>query len=183
MIVNISDLEMGLKQFKLAKSNISIVQEIITKQLFLYQHLKLDPSNVSLIIIGKKIDGVDTIRVFEKNNVLIDILDTSYNKLKNLSSLEDWNTNYIFWISFLENGKYLDIVKCKLSDIENLKVKKVKVMTYGVTDGEDVVSIVISQQDVKGTDYNVLKDVVTYTFNKRTGKKSTNLDFMAIGYS
>lgn len=182
MVINVKDLERGLKRFRLTKKSSNIVCDVITKQLFLYRKLKLDPSNVSLIVVSKKIEGVDVIRVFEKNNVVMEIIDTSYTRFKNLASLEDWNTDFIFWISFLDEGKFIDIVKCKLSDIENIKAKKVKSTIYGITDGEDVVRIEISLQDIKGAEYEVLKDAIAYTFNKSTGKNLKELDCMVVGY-
>lgn len=182
MVFNMKDLKKGLVKVKLNKKNMQLVQDIIQNQLFLFKHLKLDPSKVSLIIVGKKIEGVDVIRVFDKKNVLIEVLDTSYTRLRNLSSLEDWNTNFILWVSFLENGNYVDIIECKLSDIVNVECKKVKSTIYGVTDGEDVVSINISQHDIKGAEYDVIKACVAHTFNKRTGKDKQDLMCMAVGY-
>ena len=52
MIIGIQSVESGLKRFKLSKKNIELVKGIIEKQLFLYKNLKLDPSNVSLIVFS-----------------------------------------------------------------------------------------------------------------------------------
>lgn len=183
MLICVEDLQENLKSYRLSKKNINLVSEIIEKQLFLYKNLNLNPSKVSLIIVGKKIEGVDVIRVFERNSVLVETLDTSYTRLKNLSSLENWNTSFIFKVSFLEDGQYMEISKCKLSDVIAVNLKKVKNLTYGLTDGSDVMKIDISLQDVKGTEYEILRNAVIYTFNKQTKKKLTDLDCMVIGYS
>ena len=183
MLMSIEDISESLKTFKLSKKNIDLVSDIINKQLFLYKNLNLNPSNVSLIIVGKKIEGVDVIRVFYKNSVLLETLDTSYTRLKNLSSLENWNTSFILKILFVEDGKYIDVSKIKLTDVVSVNVKKVKNITYGVTDYNDVIKVDISLQDVKGAEYEVLKNAVIYTFNKQTKKKLTDLDCMVVNYS
>lgn len=183
MVVNIRNLETGLKKFKLSKSSIEKVDSLIKKQLLVYKQLKLDISNLSMIIVSKKIEGIDVIRVFDKVNIPIEILDTSYTRLMNLSSLQDWNTDFILWVYFLEDKNYVDIVKCKLCDIVNIHFKKVKSITYGVTDGIDSIKIDISQQDIKGAEYEMLKNAVAYTFTKQTGKQSDNLDCLAVAYS
>lgn len=183
MLMSIEDISESLKTFKLSKKNIDLVSDIINKQLFLYKNLNLNPSNVSLIIVGKKIEGVDVIRIFDKNSVLLETLDTSYTRLKNLSSLENWNTGFILKILFIEYGKYVDVSKIKLTDVVSVNVKKVKNITYGVTDYNDVIKVDISLQDVKGAEYEVLKNAVIYTFNKQTKKKLTDLDCMVVGYS
>lgn len=183
MLVDVKNLEEGLKKFKITKKNMNIVIDAINKQLFLCKNLDLNPSKVSLIIVGKKIEGVDVIRVFDKNSVLMEILDTSYTRLKNLNSLENWNTNFMLWITFLEDASFVEIAKCKVTDLVNINVKKVKTLTYGVTDGEEVVKLDISLQDVKGAEYEVLRNAVIYSFNKSTKKKLTDLDCYAVGYS
>ena len=183
MLLRTKELTNGLKKFKLSKKNIGVIEEIVEKQIVLYKSLQLDLSKVSLIIVGKKIEGVDTIRVFENNSVLLEILDTSYTRLKNLSSLEDWNTSFIFWVSFLENGEYIEIAKYKLSDIASINCKKVKTLTYGISDGEDAIKLEISQQDIKGVEYEVLRNAVAHTFKKETGKNVKELNCVVIDYS
>ena len=183
MLMNVEDIPKSLKTFKLSKKNIDLVSDIIDKQLFLYKNLNLNPSSVSLIIVGKKIEGVDVIRVFEKNSVLVETLDASYTKLKNLSSLENWNTSFIIKVLFIDDGSSVEISKIKLNDVISVNLKKVKNLTYGVTDYSDVIKLDISLQDVKGAEYEVLKNAVIYTFNKQTKKKLTDLDCMVVGYS
>ena len=182
MLINVQNLEIGLKKFKLTKKDIDVVSGIIKKQLFLYKNLKLDLSNVSLVIINKDVDGIDTIRVFEHKNIPIETLDLSYEKSKKLITLNENRVSFVFWVSFLEDGKVVEVVRGKLSDISNLTFLKVKSMSYGITDGKEVIKIDISQQDVKGTEYSVLKNAVIYAFNKRTDKKVSDLDCMAVGY-
>ena len=80
MIVSVQSIESGLKKFKLSKKSIELVKDSIEKQLFLFKNLKLDPSNVSLIIVSKKVEGLETIHVFEHNNVPIENLDLSLEK-------------------------------------------------------------------------------------------------------
>ena len=181
MLVSVQNLEVGLKRFRLSKKDIDLVSDVVRKQIFLYKNLNLDPCNVSLII-ARKLEGVDIIRVFEHKNIPIEILDMSYEKSKKLATLKESKVDYIFWVTFLEHGEIVEIVRGKLSDIESLTFKKVKLMTYGITDGAEVIKIDISQQDVKGAEYSILKNAVNYTFNKRTGKKVNDLDCMAIGY-
>lgn len=183
MILNVFNLESSLKKFKLSKENISAINDIIKRELKVYKNLNLDISNLSLILVGKKIEGIDIIRVFNKTSVPIEVLDTSYTRLMNLSSLEDWNTNFILYISFLKDINYVDIVKCKLKDINNIKSKKIKSITYGLTDGKDTIKIDILQQDIKGITYDVLKEVVEYTFRKQTGKTTSNIDCIALNFS
>lgn len=183
MLLKTKELANGLKKFKLSKKNVGVIEQIVENQIVLYKSLQLDFSKVSLIIVGKKIEGVDTIRVFENNSVLLEILDTSYTRLKNLSSLEDWNTSFIFWVSFLENGEYVEIAKYKLSDISNINFKKVKSLTYGISDGVDAIKLEISQQDIKGVEYEVLRNAVAHTFNKETGKNVKELNCVVVDYS
>lgn len=183
MVLNVFNLESSLKKFKLSKDNISVVNNFIRKELNVYKKLELDISNLSLIFVGKKIEGIDVIRVFNKINVPIEILDTSYTRLMNLSSLEDWNTNFILYVSFLKDVNYVDIVKCKLKDISKIKSKKIKAITYGLTDGKEIIKIDILQQDIKGITYDVLREVVEYTFKKQTGKDASNIDCIALNFS
>lgn len=182
MIIGIQSIESGLKRFKLSKKNIDLVKGIIEKQLFLYKNLKLDPSNVSLIIFSNGLGGIESIRVFDHNNIPIENLDLSYEKSKRFSSFEDSKIDFVFWVSFFDNGETVSIVRGKLSDMLNLSYKKAKSVTYGITDGKDVLKIDISQQDVKGTDYEVLKNAIAYTFKKQTGRNCMNLDCMAVTY-
>ena len=182
MVTKFQELDSNLKRFRLSKKSIELVRDVIEKQLFLYRNLKLDPSNVSLVIVSKKIEGIETIRVFEHNNVPIENLDMSYEKSKRLMDLDDSKVEFVFWVSFFDNGETISVVRGKLSDILNLSYKKVKSVTYGITDGRDVIKVDISQQDVKGTEYEVLKNAVAYTFNKQLGKCVKNLDCMAVTY-
>lgn len=182
MLVDVQNLETGLKKFRLSKKDINMVIGIIKKQVFLYKNLKLDLSNISLAIIGKGTDELDIIRVFEHKNIPIETLDMSYEKSKKLVTLNENKVSFVFWVSFLEDGEVVEIIRGKLSDIANLSFKKVKSMTYGVTDGTEVIKIDISQQDVKGTEYSILKNAVIYAFNKQTDKKVSDLDCMAVGY-
>lgn len=181
MLVSVQNLETSLKRFRLSKKDIELVSDVVKKQIFLYKNLNLDPCDVSLIIAGKT-EGIDIIRVFEHKNIPIEILDMSYEKSKKLATLKESKVDYIFWVTFLEHGEIIEIVRSKLSDMGNLTFKKVKSMTYGVTDGTEVIKIAISQQDIKGTEYVILKNAVNYAFNKQTGKKVNDLDCMAIGY-
>ena len=61
MLMSIEDISESLKTFKLSKKNIDLVSDIINKQLFLYKNLNLNPSNVSLIIVGKKIVSIHSL--------------------------------------------------------------------------------------------------------------------------
>lgn len=182
MIVSVQSIESGLKKFKLSKKSIELVKDSIEKQLFLFKNLKLDPSNVSLIIVSKKVEGLETIHVFEHNNVPIENLDLSYEKVKKLISFDDAKIDFVFWVSFFDNGETVSIVRGKLSDMLNLSFKKAKSVTYAVTDGKEVLKIDIAQQDVKGTEYEILKNAIAYTFTKRTGRICKNLDCMAVTY-
>ena len=182
MIVGIQSVESGLKRFKLSKKNIELVKGIIEKQLFLYKNLKLDPSNVSLIIFSTGVGGVDCIRVFDHNNIPIENLDLSYEKSKHFGTFEENKVDFVFWVSFFDNGENISIVRGKVSDMLGLSYKKAKSVTYGVTDGRFVLKVDISQQDVKGTEYEVLKNAIAYTFKKQTGQNCCNLDCMAVTY-
>ncbi len=182
MMMSINNIESGLKRFKLSKKNVDIVRDEIEKQLFLYKNLKLDPSNVSLLIVSKKSEGVEFIRVFEHNNIPIENLDLSYEKSKSLVSFDDSKVDFVFWVSFFDNGTNISVVKGKLSDMLSLTYKKAKSVTYGITDGKSVVKIDIAQQDVKGAGYEILKNAIAYTFKKETGKTCENLDCMAVTY-
>ena len=51
-----------------------------------------------------------------------------------------WIKN-ILKILFIEDGKYVDISKIKLTDVVSVNVKKVKNITYGVTDYNDVIKV------------------------------------------
>lgn len=183
MLINAERITEGLQSFKLTRKNISLVSDIIGKQLLLYKKLNLVPSNVDLVIISKKIEGVNVLRVFEKNNILIDVLDYSYTSFKTLSIADNKDINFILRVSFLDGGKYIDVVKCKLIDVLSLGLTKVKNVTYVATDYEDVVKLDISLQDVKGAEYEVLKNAVIYAFNKKTKKKLVDLDCIAVAYS
>ncbi len=183
MIIDVRNIESGLKRFKLSKKNVELVKGMIDKQLFLYKHLKLDPSNVSLVIFSNETGEIESIRVFEQNNIPIENLDLSYEKSKKYSVFDESKIDFVFWVSFYDNGETISIVRGKLSDMANLKYRKAKNVTYGITDGNEVLKIDISQQDVKGTEYDVLKKAVAYTFKKRTGRVSDSLNCVAIMYT
>jgi hypothetical protein len=183
MLTSESKIEEGLINIKLSKKHIQSVTEVIRKELFLYKHLKLDPSNISLIIIGRKIEGLQVIKVFDKKTVCIEMLDNSYERFKGMSKIEAFNTDFILLVSFLDNGELLEITKCKVKDFSEVSCKKVKSVVYGVSDGEEVASIEIQQQDVKGTTCEVLKAAVKYSFNKLKDKKVDKIDCSIISYA
>ena len=116
------------------------------------------------------------------NNIPIENLDLSYEKSKHFGTFEENKVDFVFWVSFFDNGENISIVRGKVSDMLGLSYKKAKSVTYGVTDGRFVLKVDISQQDVKGTEYEVLKNAIAYTFKKQTGQNCCNLDCMAVTY-
>ena len=97
--------------------------------------------------------------------------------------MTQFNTDFILLVSFLDNGELLEITKCKVKDFSEVSCKKVKSVVYGVSDGEEVASIEIQQQDVKGTTCEVLKAAVKYSFNKLKDKKVDKIDCSIISYA
>ena len=96
MVMRVSELQDNLKKYKLSKKNIALVLEIIEKQIFLYKKLKMNPDDVSLYIVNRKMYGINTIRIFEHNNILIEELDNSYNNFKVIQNLKDSDFNFLF---------------------------------------------------------------------------------------
>lgn len=161
-----------------------VVESIIDMQKKVHIYCEcIDISNIMLYIIGKEIEGIEYIKVFDKNKIIIDILDTSYTRMRNLTTLEDWNTRFILCVTFDANGEAY-ISDCKISDIQPMEYKKAKELTYGITNGNEIEKINIMQQDIKGVDYRTLKELVGYTFNKNTCKKedTDNLSCILVKY-
>lgn len=181
--MRINDLEVGLKKYKLSRKNIALVMEIIGKQLFLYKRLKMNLDDVSLFIVNRKMYGINTIRIFEHNNILIEDLDNSYTNFKVIQSLKDSDLNFLLKIDFLEDGCYVDITQSCIKELKKINAKKVKSMTYGVISGNDVLKIDVLQVDVKGTDTEVIQNIIKHTFKKRIGHAPiSQMDCLAIGY-
>mgnify|MGYP000884404042 CR=1 FL=1 len=147
-----------------------VVESIIDMQKKVHSYCSIDISDVMLYIIGKEIEGIEYIKVFDKNKIIVEILDTSYTRMRNLATLEDWNTRFILCVTFDKNGN-ANICDCKISEIQPMEYKKTKELTYCVTNGKEIEKINIMQQDIKGMEYRTLKELVGYTFNKKTGKK------------
>lgn len=183
MIVGISNIESELKHYKLSKKVVELIKSEIEKQLFLYKKLNIDPSNISLILLYRKPLNLEVIRVFDHNNILLENLDLSCERLKKISVFNKNNVDSIFWVSFFDGGNSISIVKSKMLDLNDLNYKKIKSITYGVTDGKDVIKINILQQDIKGADYEILKNAVKYKFEKEKGRSCENLNCVALNYS
>lgn len=148
-----------------------VVESIIDTQKKVHSYCNcINISDVMLYIIGKEIEGIEFIKVFDKNKIIVDILDTSYTRMRSLTILEDWNTRFILCVTFDELGDY-NICDCKISDIQPMEYKKSKELTYGVTNGKEIEKIKIMQHEIKGMDYRTVKELVGYTFNKNTCKK------------
>lgn len=162
-----------------------VVERIIENQKKVHNFCKcIDISNVMLYIIGKEIEGIEFIKVFDKNKIIVDILDISYTRMRSLTTLEDWNTRFILCVTFDELGN-VNICDCKISDIQPMEYKKSKELTYGVTNGIEIEKIKIMQQEIKGMEYRTVKELVGYTFNKNTGKKADvdSLSCILVNYS
>ena len=183
MVMRVSELQDNLKKYKLSKKNIALVLEIIEKQIFLYKKLKMNPDDVSLYIVNRKMYGINTIRIFEHNNILIEELDNSYNNFKVIQNLKDSDFNFLFKIEFLEDGHYVDITQSSIKELRKIHTKKVKSMTYGVISGNEVLKIDVLQVDVKGTETEVIQNIVKYAFKKKMGHlPMETIDCLAIGY-
>ncbi len=169
---------------KVSIEDMIVIESIIEMQKKVHNYCGAkDISNIVLYIIGKEIEGIDCIKVFDNNKIIVDILDTSYTRMRNLTTLENWNTRFILCVSFDEYGNE-NISECKITDIPPIEFKKSKHLTYGISDGVDIEKINIKQQDIKGIEYRVLKELVTYTFNKNNDKKedSDNLSCILVNY-
>lgn len=174
---------LGIVNNRITEEDVCIIEGIIRKQISAH---KLNGSftmdKMYLYIVGKEVEGIDFIKVFDKNIIIYEQLDTSYTRMRNLSTLEEWNTKFIYKVEFVED--VIKMTSLKIGDIITPNFKKPKKVTYAVTDGEDYVKVNLTHQDIKELDLQTLKDILAYTFNKKVKKsvKPKNLAFILIAF-
>lgn len=175
---------LGVVNNRMNEEDVCIIEKIIKNQIASHK-LKgsISMEKMYLYIVGKEVEGIDFIKVFDKNTVIDEQLDTSYTRMRNLSTLEEWNAKFIYKVEFMEEG--IKMTSCKIADIITPNFKKPKKFTYSVTDEEDYVKVNLTNQDLKELDLRTLKDILAYTFNKKVGKsvKPKNLNFILIFYN
>lgn len=173
----------SLRSNKFAKQNMSLVLGIIKEHLRICQTLKINPEKISVIIYSKKRENISSIRVFEQNSVIVDNIDMSYNNICSIKNLPDSDFNFVLKVNFLENGKYFDIMQIKIEDLNKIKYKKIKKVTYGIMGDTEIVEMQILQLDVKGANDDMLYRALKYAFEKKTGYTVKNIKCFALDYS
>lgn len=162
----------------------NFILNCVDNQIKSHKALNKSMDDITLYIVGKYVEGIDVIKVFSSNIVLIETLDTSYTKVRNLATLEEWNTKFLYKIEFENNICSIKITKLK--DLKDITLKKPRHLVYAVSNGEYIVKIDVSETDIKGLDYKTLKDIVNYSYNHKLKhklkKREDNLSYILVEY-
>ena len=183
MFYSIKEFDNAVQNLKINKKQKQFIIDELKKYLGTYKRLNRYPNNTSLLIVDAEEKGLMSIRVFEKQNVPIEILDNSFTCLEWLLPKNKDKIKASFWINFKDNCEFFEILSCSIKDIEALQNKKAKTILYGVFDTKDILTVSINQLDVKGAEYIVLKNAVKYYFEKHFGRTVQDLDCYVIEFN
>lgn len=183
MFYSIREFEKAFQNLKINKKEKQYIIEEVKKYLELYKGLNRFPISTSLLIVDAEEKGLMSIRVFEKKNVPVEILDNSFTNLEWLLPRNKDKIKALFWINFTDNYNLFEVLSCTVKDIQSLQNKKAKTILYGLSDTQDVLTVSINQLDVKGAEYEVLKNAVKYYFEKHFERSVQDLDCYVIEFN
>lgn len=183
MLTDLKRIEVKLKDLKLNKKDSTEIVNFIKGQLIIYEDLKLDISNLSVIVVLMKDNPLYFIRVLDNKVCPMEVIEDASEKVKKILGNKKLAAKLdLLYVSFKDNGKDIQIEKCNSDILESVDFKKVKSVVYGVSDYKDTILLDVSMQDVKGVDPNVFYGALKHSYNKRVGRNVDKLNCYVVKY-
>lgn len=167
MFYNIKDFDDAFKGKRISKKFKQYISDSIAARLKVYKSFGKNPSNFSVVFCDLKNRGLCSITIIDKKIAPVECLEFSDEIISIIKKDKDGAIlNSAYLINFDADYNSFEVFDFKAKDFLNLELKRCKTVIYGITDMRDVLPITINLIDVKGCEYNTLREAIKYKFSK-----------------